>query len=145
MRIFGFWSGFLKSRRTSDSRSSESCNCATSGRSIDVSRVRGVDGFRPFRRQQLVQRLLVFGAGFAIHGDEKCLVAKRQHAFLEVLGHELRDLLNAVISGKEGAQPQRTVQDLVEFLDVGYAFGSRQGRKIPYRAVRQARSFRLAP
>ena len=63
----------------------------------NVGGVLGIDGSRPFRRQQLVERLLVFGAGFAIDGDHERLVAERQHVLLEVLGDESGNLLDAII------------------------------------------------
>jgi hypothetical protein len=49
-----------------------------------VGSVLGVDGLRPFRGSSFVERLLVFGAGFAIDCDHERRVSERQHVLLEM-------------------------------------------------------------
>ena len=88
-----------------------------------IGRVLGIDGFRPFGRQQFVERPLVFGAGLTVHPDQKGLVAERQHTFPEMLGDESGDLLNPIVGGQKGAQPHRAVEDPLRFVDVGDALG----------------------
>ena len=89
----------------------------------------GIDRRSPFRGQQLVERPLVFGTGFAVYADEKRLVMERCHVFLEMLGDERGDLLNAVIGSEEGAQADSSVEDLVELVDVGDALHLGEGEK----------------
>ena len=86
-----------------------------------VGGVFSIDGLGPFRRQQLVERLLVFGAGLAIDRDHKRLVAERQHVFLEVLGDERGHLCDAIIRLQEGAQAHRAIQYLVQLFDIRHA------------------------
>ena len=88
IRILGFSSGFLNSRRTCSSVS-ESCSSATSRPIHHVAAFLGVHGVRPLGRQILVECLLVFGAGFSVHGDQEGLVPERQYVLFEVLSDEL--------------------------------------------------------
>jgi len=85
-----------------------------------------VDGFRPLGRQVLVERFLVLGAGLAVDGDQEGLVAERRDVFLEVLRHELGDLLDALVGLQEGLEADRPVQDAVEFVNVADALGLRE-------------------
>ena len=78
-----------------------------------------VDHLGPFGRQQFVERALVLRARLAVHRDEERLVAERIDVLLEVVGDELGHLLHAAISAQEGAQPDGSLQHLVEFFDVG--------------------------
>jgi len=106
----------------------------------DVRRILGIDRHAPFRRQQLIESLLVLGAGFTVYADQKRLVVQRQHVLLEVLGDEGRDLLDTVIGREEGAQADGPVEGLVEFVDVGDALSFRQLEKFlvePFESLRR--------
>ena len=88
-----------------------------------VGCVLGIDGLCPFRRQQLVERLFVLGAGLAIDRDHKRLVAERQHVLLEVLGDERRHLRRRDRRPSGRCAGRRRDRDLVQLVDVGDAFG----------------------
>src|SRR3546814_5771963 len=83
----------------------------------DVGSAGGVDRHRVFRRQVLVERLLVERAGLAVDADEEGLVAERLDVLDEVLRHEPRHLVHALVGLEEGAQVDRAVQDRVEVGD----------------------------
>ena len=85
--------------------------------------VAGENDLRIFRRQDCIERLLVEGAGLAVDGDEKRLVAQRLDVLAVVLGDVLRDLLHALLALEEVLQVHRAIENLVQLLDVGDALG----------------------
>ena len=90
-----------------------------------------IDDLRVFRRQDLVERLLVEGARLAVDADEKRLVAQRLDVLAVVVGDVLRDLLHALLALEEVLQVHRAVENLVQLLDVGDALRSRRARRTP--------------
>ena len=95
-----------------------------------------VDRRSPFGWQQPVERALVLGAGFAVYSDEERLVTERQNLLLEVPSYKRRDLIDPIVGGEEGAQSHRTVENLVEFIDVGDTLDFGQGEKLPVEPLR---------
>ena len=79
MRILGSSFGFLKQEPHIRLALGRELNLRHQRAVHYVRRVLGIDGLRPFGRQQLVERPLVFGAGLAVHADQERLVAERQH------------------------------------------------------------------
>ena len=57
----------------------------------------GVDNLGILGRQELVERVFVMSAGFAVDADEEGLVAERLDIPAVMLGDELRHLLNPVL------------------------------------------------
>jgi hypothetical protein len=90
--------------------------------------VAGIDDLGIRGRQELIEGLLVVGAGLAVNADEKTLVAKRLDVLAEVVGDELRHLLDALLALEEVFQVHRPLENLVQLLDVGHAlsFGKRE-------------------
>src|SRR5690348_17949455 len=62
----------------------------------------------------IFERPLVFGAGLTVDRHHERLVAKRQDVLLEVLSHEVGDLVDTVIRPEEGTEVDCTLQHLVE-------------------------------
>jgi hypothetical protein len=89
MRIFGIWSSLPKLLRICRSFFGSRWNSFSSAGVVVVA---GVDDLGILGRQELIERVLVVGAGFAVHADEEGLVAERLDVLAVVLGDELRHL-----------------------------------------------------
>jgi hypothetical protein len=90
----------------------------------------GVHDFGILGRQELVEGVLVMGAGFAVHADEEGLVAEWPDVLAVVFGDELRHLLDAFLALEKVLQVHRPFEDLVQLLDVGDAFGLGEGEEL---------------
>ena len=80
--------------------------------------VPGEDDLRILRRKDLVERLLIERAGFAIDAYEKGLVAERFDVLPVVIRDILSDLLDAFLALEKVLEVDGAVENFVEFLDV---------------------------
>lgn len=92
--------------------------------------VAGVDDLGILGREELIDGVLVVGAGLAVHADEEGLVTERLDVLAVLVGDELRHLLDALLALEKVLQVHRPFKDLVQFLDVGHAFGFGQRQKL---------------
>ena len=90
----------------------------------------GIDDLGILGREELIEGVLVVGAGFAVHANEEGLVAKRLDVLAVVLGDKLRHLLDALLALEEVFQIHRPLKDLVQLLDVGHALGFGEGEEL---------------
>src|SRR3546814_17781089 len=92
-------------------------------------------------------RLRVERAGPAVDADEEGLVAERLDVLDELLRHEPRHLVHALVGLEEGAQVDRAVQDRVEVGDVADALALGQRTELlfqlPGRQQQDRKSTRL--
>ena len=89
-----------------------------------------IDHLGVFRREHLIESMLVEGAGLAIHTDQEGLVPQRLHILRVVLGNEPCHLLDPLLPLEEVLQIHCTLQDLVQLLDVRHPLGLSEGEEL---------------